>query len=68
MNEHADWDTGLFGACGACGAIVVGDPVYGAMLGAFIAMGVRRVLIPWGLALLEAIAERIQPPKPPTDP
>lgn len=65
-NAAHDWDTGLYGACGACGALVVGDPVYGAFLGAVVAMGVRRILIPWGVALLEAAADRLRsPPKPP---
>lgn len=68
MNDHQDWDTGLYGACGACGSIVLGDPLTGALVGSIFAMFVRRVVIPWGAAIVEAALERLRPPPPPPPP
>ena len=70
-DPHA-WDTGLYGACGACASVVTGDPVLGAAAGALIAAGIRHVLIPYGVAVFERLLDVVRrtppPPAPPPPP
>ena len=66
-DPHA-WDTGLYGACGACAAVVTRDPVLVAAVGAVIAAGIRHVLIPYAVAALERVVELLRTPPPPPPP